>query len=53
MQNNSEIRGLLSKRGIKPEELPVEEDIKILERRVKKNEKRIVNSSKARSKLFG
>lgn len=38
VKNNSEIRKLLAKRGIKPEELPSEEDIKILERKVKKDE---------------
>lgn len=33
---------MLGKRGIKPEELPAEEDIKKLERRVKTQEKKIV-----------
>ena len=46
VQNSGDIRGLLSKRGIKPEELPPAEDIKKLERRVKKDEKMIVDSSK-------
>ena len=35
VKNNEDIRGLLGKSGIKPEELPAEEDIKKLERRVK------------------
>ena len=34
VKNNSDVRGLLVKRGIKPEELPPEADIKKLERRV-------------------
>ncbi|MBI4016406.1 MAG: hypothetical protein HY363_01810 [Candidatus Aenigmarchaeota archaeon] len=34
-----------------PENLPPEEDIKKLERRVKKNEKRVVNSSEYKKKL--
>jgi DNA-damage-inducible protein D len=35
VKNNHDVRGLLSKSGIKPEDLPAEEDIKKLERRVK------------------
>lgn len=46
MRNNEDVRGLLSKRGIKPEELPPEEDIQKLERRVKKDEKQIAQSSR-------
>ncbi|MFH1181608.1 MAG: DNA damage-inducible protein D [Candidatus Woesearchaeota archaeon] len=46
MRNNADVRGLLTKRGIKPEELPPEEDIQKLERRVKKDEKQIAQSSK-------
>ena len=51
IRNNAEIRGVLYKRGIKPEELPPEEDIKKLERRVKKDEKMIANTSKRRKSL--
>lgn len=46
VRNNSDIRKLLTNRGIKPEELPAEEDIKKLERRIKKDEKRLANNSK-------
>lgn len=35
LKNNKDVRGLLGKSGIKPEQLPAEEDIKKLERRVK------------------
>lgn len=35
VKNNKEIRGLLGKSEIKPEQLPAEEDIKKLERKVK------------------
>lgn len=31
VKNNKDVRGLLSKSGIKPEELPAEEDVKKLE----------------------
>jgi DNA-damage-inducible protein D len=41
IKNNSGVRKLLLDRGIKPEELPAEEDIKKLERRVKSEEKQI------------
>ncbi len=48
VKNNVEIRQLLGKRGIKPEELPPEEDIQKLQRRVKADEKGIVENSKRR-----
>ncbi len=41
IKNNKGVRKLLIERGIIPENLPVEEDIKKLERRVKSEEKRI------------
>jgi len=41
IKNNKGVRKLLLDRGIKPEELPAEEDIKKLERRVKSEEKQI------------
>ena len=46
IRNNADIRSLLSKRGIKPEELPPEEDIKKLERKVKKDGKNLAENSK-------
>lgn len=48
VKNNKDIRELLGKSGIKPEELPAEEDIKKLERRVKSTDKEI-----AKKKLKG
>lgn len=48
VKNNTDVRGLLGKSGIKPEELPAEEDIKKLERRVKTLDKQI-----AKDKLKG
>ena len=41
VQNNTSVRAMLDERGIKPEELPPAENIKVLERRVKKQEKAI------------
>ncbi len=41
VKNNNDVRGLLGKSGIKPEQLPAEEDIKKLERRVKSADKGI------------
>lgn len=41
VKNNTDIRGLLSKSGIKPEQLPAQKDIKKLERRVKSADKGI------------
>lgn len=45
VQNNSSVRSMLGERGIKPEQLPASEDIKKLERRVKTQEKKIVEQS--------
>jgi DNA-damage-inducible protein D len=41
VQNNTSVRQMLGQRGIKPEALPPEEDIKKLERRVKSDEKKL------------
>lgn len=41
VQNNSSVRDMLGQRGIKPEALPPEEDIKKLERRVISEEKKL------------
>lgn len=41
LQNNQSVREMLQQRGIKPEELSAEEDLKKLERRVKREEKKI------------
>ena len=45
VQNNQSVRAMLDQRGIKPEQLPPEEDIKKLERRVKAEEKKLVKKS--------
>ena len=45
IQNNKSIRGLLAERGIQPEELPAEEDLKKLERKVKSDEKKLIKKS--------
>ena len=45
IQNNKSVRQMLGQRGIHPENLPVEEDIKKLERRVKSDEKKLEQQS--------
>lgn len=45
IQNNKSVRTMLGQRGIRPEELPPDEDIKKLERRVKKQEKQLSEQS--------
>ena len=45
VNNNDSVRTMLGQRGIKPERLPAEEDIKKLERRVKSDEKKIEQQS--------
>jgi len=51
VKNNEEIRGVMTKNKIFPENLPAEEDIKQLERRIKKDEEKIANNSKHKNKL--
>jgi len=48
--NNRSVRKILLQRGIKPEELPPEEDIKKLERRIKSESKKIGENSDKLSK---
>lgn len=45
VQNNASVRKMLRERGIKPEDLPPEEDIKKLERRVRSAEKKLIKGS--------
>ena len=45
VQNNTSVRNMLGERGIKPEELPPEEDLKKLERRVKSAEKKMIKQA--------
>ncbi|RJX31560.1 MAG: DNA damage-inducible protein D [Oxalobacter sp.] len=45
VQNNLSVRNMLAERGIQPEQLPAEEDIRKLERRVKSDEKRLQQQS--------
>ncbi|MDO9153524.1 MAG: DNA damage-inducible protein D, partial [Paludibacter sp.] len=44
VKNNTDVRELLGKSGIKPELLPAEEDVKKLERRVKAGDKEIAKN---------
>lgn len=53
VQNNRSIRNMLVERGVKPEELPAEEDLKKLERRVKSDEKRLIKGTELPKKLEG
>jgi DNA-damage-inducible protein D len=45
VQNTTSVRTLLVDRGIKPEELPSEEDLKKLERRLRADEKKLIKST--------
>jgi len=53
VQNNTSVRNMLGERGIKPEELPPEEDIKKLERRVKSAEKKLIKGCELPQKNDG
>ncbi len=46
IKNNQSVRGALLERGIKPEELPPEEDVKKLERRLKSDDKKSLKNPK-------
>ncbi len=48
VRNNTDVRGLLKRRGIIPEKLPPETDIRKLERKAKKNDRFIAKRSKMR-----
>ena len=45
LQNNQSVRQMLGQRGIRPEELPPSEDIKKIERKVARDEKKIEQNS--------
>ena len=47
VQNNVSVRDMLAQRGIQPEKLPAEEDLKKIERRVKSEEKKLARNIKA------
>ena len=44
IRNNKGVRKLLLERGIKPEELPADEDVKILERRVHSEDRKFIKN---------
>ena len=46
VKNNTDVRSLLAKSGIRPENLPPEEDIKKLARRVKSDDKKLLSGVK-------
>lgn len=46
VENNRSVRGTLVDRGIRPEDLPAEEDAKKVERRVKSDERKLAYSEK-------
>jgi DNA-damage-inducible protein D len=46
VKNNQDVRGLLLKSGIKPENLPAEEDLKKIERKVKSEDKKLLKETK-------
>lgn len=46
VQNNEGVRDLLGKRGIKPEDLPAEEDVKKLRRKVDGDKRKLERESK-------
>lgn len=46
VQNNTSVRNMLGERGIKPEDLPPEEDLKKLDRRARSTEKKLSQCSR-------
>lgn len=46
VKNNEDVRGLLLKSGIKPENLPAEEDLKKIERKVNSENKKLLKETK-------
>jgi DNA-damage-inducible protein D len=46
VKNNKDVRGLLLKSGIEPENLPAEEDLKKVERKVRSEDKKLLKETK-------
>ena len=46
VKNNQDVRALLLKSGIEPENLPAEEDLKKIERKVKSEDKKLLKEIK-------
>jgi len=53
IKNNQGVRGVLLDRGIKPEELPPEEDVKKLERKLKSDDKKSLRDQVGRLRGIG
>lgn len=50
IDNNKAVRNMLTKRGIVPENLPVAEDVKKLQRKLNADEKKVLKESKTKKK---
>lgn len=50
IQNNTSVINMLGERGIRPEELTPEEDVKKVERRLKSEEKELANPKVKKTK---
>ena len=48
VKNNKDVRGVLTKQGIYPEDLPPEEDIKKVDRTIKSDAKRLAKGTKSK-----
>lgn len=53
VQNNNSVRNMLGERGIVPEDLPADEDLKKLERRVKSTEKKLQKDASKLPNILG
>jgi DNA-damage-inducible protein D len=53
VDNNLAVRTMLQERGVKPEKLPAAEDLKKVERRLKKDEKNIPHTVGTKKELLG
>ncbi len=50
IQNNTAVRNILIKRGVKPENLPAAEDIRIVKKRLTNDQKKVLKSSRPAKK---
>jgi DNA-damage-inducible protein D len=50
IDNNAAVRSMLNKRGINPENLPIDEDVKKLQRKLEGDERKILKSTKPKKK---
>ncbi len=50
IENNKAVRKMLIQRGVKPEQLPPDEDVKKLQRKLESDKKKVLTDAKKKNK---